>query len=140
MDYWQQASVETFDLNSWDTLEDFIRSETETVLSSGSFKNNSKVWHATVHEKHPSFDDIPEGDLEGELERAFRMMARWWIRTQRWLLEPETDEFLNMGERSGMSSHWFNEWLRDRLSMTLSKVGEDIFSETVFAQHIKVAL
>ena len=45
-----------------------------------------------------------------------------------------------MGERSRMSSHWFAEWLRDRLSLPLSQVGEDVFSETVFSQHIKVAL
>ncbi|MBN69903.1 MAG: hypothetical protein CME32_11580 [Gimesia sp.] len=140
LNYWQQSSVKTFDLESWDTFEDFIRSEAETVLGSGSFKDISKAWHATVHEKHPSFDDISEGDIEGELERAFRMMARWWIRTQKWLLESESDEFLNMGERSRMSARWFNKWLNDRLSMNLSKIGEDIFSEIVFAQHIKVAL
>ncbi|MFN9286782.1 MAG: hypothetical protein ACK6EB_01850, partial [Planctomyces sp.] len=66
--------------------------------------------------------------------------ARWWIRAQRWLGESENGEFLLMGERSRMSSHWFAEWLKDRLSFPLSQVAEDIFSETIFAQHIKVAL
>lgn len=78
--------------------------------------------------------------MNREFERACRMMARWWIRAQKWLGESASREFLAMGERSRMSSYWFAEWLKSRLSFPLSKVGEDVFSEIVFAQHIKVAL
>lgn len=140
LDYWREQSAETFDFGAWDTLEDFIRSEAATISSSGSFDEISDAWHATVHEKHAAYDDAPEGDVSREFERACRMMARWWIRAQKWLGESESGEFLAMGERSRMSSYWFAEWLKDRLSLPLSQVGEEVFSETVFAQHIKVAL
>lgn len=140
LDYWREQSDETFDLASWETLEDFIRGDVVAVSGSESFGEISDVWHATVHEKHTMYDDVPEGDLNREFERACRMMARWWIRAQKWLDESESREFLSMGERSRMSSHWFAGWLEDRLSLPLSQVANDLFSEIVFAQHIKVAL
>lgn len=140
LDYWRGQSPETLDLASGETLENFIRSEAKAVSGSESFDEISGAWHATVHEKHAAYDDVPEGDVNREFERACRMTARWWIRAQKWLGESEGGEFLMMGERSRMSSHWFAEWLKDRLSFPLSQVAEDVFSETIFAQHIKVAL
>lgn len=140
LDYWRRHSPERFNLNSWATLQEFIRGEAEIVSCTGSFNEISDAWHSTVHGMHPAFEDIPEGSLDCEFERACRMMARWWIRAQRWLNEPECRAFLTMGERSRMSSQWFAEWMKDRLSQQLSQTGENVFSETVFAQHVKVAL
>ncbi len=86
------------------------------------------------------YDDIQEGAVNDEFERVFRMMGRWWIRTRKWLGDQEGGEFLAMGDRSRMSALWFSIWIGDRLSQPLPSLAEDIFSELVFSQHIKVAL
>lgn len=137
---WQKSSREEFDASAWRSLEEFIRAETQPVSKAASLQELSAAWHAIVHGKHDLYDDIEEKASGSEFTRAFRMLARWWIRLQVWLEDTENAQFLAMGDRSRMSLRWFSTWIQDRLSEPLVNVAEAIFSEIVFAQHIKVAL
>jgi hypothetical protein len=137
---WQKSSPEEFDPSAWGSLEEFIRGETQPLSGAASFHEISTAWHTIVHGKHELYDDIEEKAFEGDYARAFRMLARWWIRLQVWLGDSENAQFLAMGDRSRMSLRWFSTWVQDRLSEPLVNVAEAIFSEVVFAQHIKVAL
>ncbi len=138
--HWRRRSPGEFQLDSWNSLDDFIRHEAKLVSTSSSFDEISTIWHSTVHADHSQYDDIAEDSIDTELWRACRMLARWWIRMQKWASDSQNVEFLSMGERNRMSLRWFAGWLSDRLSRPLSNVVEDIYSETVFSQHIQVAL
>lgn len=140
IEYWRKRSPEDVRLEVWGTFDAFVRNEAASISTSSSYADVSAAWHATVHHGHPLYEDIPGGDDSHEFARAFRMMARWWIRAQHWIEDPRNAEFLTMGERSRMSMYWFAEWIRVRLGQSLSLVAEEIFSEIVFSQHIKVAL
>lgn len=140
VEYWRKISPADFRLEGGGTLEQFIRAEGSSVTEAIPFEEMSLAWHDTVHGHHPNYDDIVEGELSGELRRAVRMLARWWIRMQHWLEHSRHSEFIQFGSRDRMSLRWFAEWLRQRLSKPLAVVVEDCLSEVVFSQHIKVAL
>lgn len=140
INHWRSRSPVEFQIDTWTSLEAFIRQDSASVSGASSFEKISDAWHGQVHGEHVQYDDIPEGSDDAELWRACRMMVRWWIRSQNSGMESQNAEFLKMGDRSRMSMRWFSGWLTDRLSLPLSKVIEDIFSEAVFSQHIKVAL
>lgn len=138
--HWRKRSPPEFKLDSWSSLDDFVRHEAMPICNLSSLYAVSSVWHATVHEGHLLYDDVVENSTDAELWRACRMLARWRIRLQKWLTESKNVEFLNLGGRSRMSLRWFAAWVADRMFRPLSDVVEDIFSELVFSQHIQVAL
>ncbi len=138
--FWKHRVSGAIVLDGSMSLEQFIRSDVSTVSTASSLDDISEIWHYAVHEQHLCYDDIQEGAVNDEFERVFRMMGRWCIRTRKWLGDQEGGEFLAMGDRSRMSALWFSNWIWDRLSQPLPSLAEDIFSELVFSQHIKVAL
>ena len=140
MKHWRERSPEEFSIDSYSSLEAFIREEAADVTGEDTFEKISIAWQSKVHGEHVQYDEIPQGADDSELWRALRMMARWWIRSQLFFPASQNAEFLRMGDRGRMSMRWFSEWLTHRLSQPLSKVVEDIFAEAVFSQHIKVAL
>ena len=140
IEHWRKTSPTEFRIDDWTTLDDFIRAEAASVSGANSFVEVSRAWHEQVHGLHPQYDDLPEGEIADELWRAMRMLARWWIRMQRWLTESQHPDFLQFGGRARMSLQWFADWLTARLSQPLASILEDCFSDIVFSQHIKVAL
>ena len=140
MKHWRDRWPEEFLIDTYPSLEAFIREEAVAVTGDNDFEKISIAWQSKVHGGHALYDEIPQGEDDSELWRALRMMARWWIRSQHFLPASQNAEFLRMGERGRMSMRWFSEWLTSRLSKPLSTVVEEVFSEAVFSQHIKVAL
>jgi hypothetical protein len=138
--HWRLVSSREFDMDQSSSFEEYVRSEAAPVTKAASIEEMSGHWHAQVHGRHQQYDDLPAGDISEELWRAVRMLARWFIRMQRWLHVSHNPEFLQFGSRDRMSIRWFSEWLFQRRSQPLVGLLEDCFSEIVFSQHIKVAL
>jgi len=138
--YWRQNSAGDFQLDAYESLEQFIRDDAAAVSQATEFEALSLAWHQKVHADHPNYDDLAEGEAVGELHRALRMLARWWIRLQHWVRSDRPHEFVNCGGHDRMSMKWFSDWITQRLSASLAGVVEDCFSDIVFSQHIKVAL
>lgn len=140
VDSWRDRSPDEFTLERRETLGQLIRQQAAPISQASDFDELSADWHAEVHGEHPQYDDIPEDELDGELWRAMRMLARWWVRMQQWLHSAEHPEFLALGGYERMSMRWFAEWIDSRQTQTLPAVIEALFSEVVFSQHVKVAL
>jgi hypothetical protein len=156
--YWQDRSPPDAAPVFAGTFEDLVRTEAAPVSRARDFLTVSRRWQAKVHGNHALYedrnvrteeetlDDVSDGDgtepaMEGgELVNGLRMLARWWIRMQVWLQENVRPDLLEAGQRYRMSLHWFCDWIRPRLTTSISDLMTALFSEVVFAQHINVAL
>jgi hypothetical protein len=147
LDYWAARSPEEVRSILLGTFEALVRAEAASISRARDLLVASRAWHARVHGDHELYEDAepenedaePENE-DAELLHGVRMLARWWLRMKVWLHEGVQPQFLMEGDRDHMSIYWFFEWLQIRLTVPLRSLLEDLYSEIVFAQHIKVAL
>jgi hypothetical protein len=85
-------------------------------------------------------EDTGPGTDDEELVCRLRMLARWWVRAHLWLAEGTQPQLLQEGDRNRISIRWFWDWLHGRLGTPVRTLLTHLYSELVFAQHIKVAL
>jgi hypothetical protein len=122
------------------TLEDLIRTEAAHVTRSRNMFEASQAWHEAVHGTHELYDDTPAADDDEEVLCLLRTLARWWLRVMLWLKENVQSRLLDEGGMDRLCIRWFWEWLEERLGTPIRSLLKDLYSDLVFAQHIKVAL
>lgn len=105
-----------------------------------TFAEISDAWNRLVHGEHHAYDWIDEDDTRKECTRAIKMLARWWLRSLRWIEEYKNKELLSLGGRDRISIEWLSRWVDGRRTIPLRDLLKDIFSDLVFSQHIRVAL
>jgi len=140
--HWRERSPEGFGALLPRTVEQLVRGEA-TAVKRGGLPTLSEAWNSEVHGDHPSFDYhgySDEAGDDGELNRAVRMLARWWLRIAPWLEGHILQRWVEYGRSERLSVGWFHRWLRERLSWTVEATLREVFEELVFAQHVKVAL
>jgi hypothetical protein len=122
------------------TMEDLIRSEGKPISRRSNLLEVSRAWNDTVDGANELYDDMPFISDDSELDRTLRMLARWWLRLLVWHRDQSVAALLGAGQRERLPPAWFHRWIQDRLGSRVKEVLRDIFSDLIFAQHIKFAL
>jgi hypothetical protein len=122
------------------TMEDLIRAEAKPVSRRSDLAELSRAWNDTVHGAHECYDDMPFESDESELHRTLRMLARWWLRLVLWRREVSIAARLENGQRERITPGWFHRWIEGQLGSRVKDLLQAIFSDLIFAQHIKFAL
>lgn len=68
------------------------------------------------------------------------MLAGWYWRMLSRKNDAKTKELMNLGGSDRMSIAWFLSWLNERRDLPMRDFLTDIFSDLVFAQHMRIAL
>jgi hypothetical protein len=100
----------------------------------------SRAWNASVHwtDSRFEFTKDPQGDKA--VVSGLRMLAGWYWRMLVRQQEDETKGLMSLGNPDRMSMAWFLKWLEGRQDRPMRELLEDIFSDLVFTQHMRVAL
>ena len=122
------------------TFEALVRAEAAPVSRARDFLTASRAWHAKVAWGHSLYEDCKPPNDDEELVCRLRMLARWWLRVALWMKEGVLPRFLEAGYPDRIPMRWFWEWLEARLATPIRALLEQLYSDLVFAQHIKVAL
>jgi hypothetical protein len=140
IEYWRKCSPSGTEETMSGALADLIQSEAREVHRGTDFLEASRAWNTKVHGEHRCFDDIAFSDDDDELLRALRMLARWWLRLVAWLNDRVLPASIEAGQRERVSIGVFHRWIDQRLGVPVREVLRDVFSDFVFAQHVKAAL
>jgi hypothetical protein len=100
----------------------------------------SQAWNANVHGGDERFEHIAEPQSDNAVLNGLRMFAGWYWRMLARQHDLKTKEFMNLGGSDRMSIGWFLNWLRERQDRPVRELLNDIFSDLVFAQHMRIAL
>ena len=122
------------------TVGDLVRAEAGPVHRGTDFLQGSRAWNATVSGAHKRYDDIPWSDDNIELVRALKMLARWWLRMLAWIRDDVLPASVEAGQQERLSMGSFHRWVERRLHAPLIGLLHDLFSDLIFAQHVRVAL
>lgn len=138
---WRNRSPEELSKILSGTVRQLVRGEAAAVSRSPDLLTASRVWNDKVHGAHASYDDPDETDVDAELLRSLRIVARWWLRTSAWIADGVLPRWFQEGQgERRMSLGWFHRWVATRLDDSVEAMLHDAFSGLVFAQHVKVAL
>ena len=72
--------------------------------------------------------------------KGVKILLRWWLRLNNYLIENENDEVLALGSIDRVSQSFLNKWIKDRLNISLKEFISDLLSTFVFSQHLRVSL
>lgn len=100
----------------------------------------STAWRNTVNWTQANYDWIEPTDELTPICRALAMLARWHLRTYSSLPGLASHPQTQWDGRDRLSLSWFSPWLEERSGRPLDRLLEDIFSQLVFAQHLRIAL
>jgi len=119
---------------------DLVHSEAQAVYRDADLLKASRAWNVQVHGLHERYDDILLSEDATELLRALKMLARWWLRLHAWVEDGVLSAATDIRQRGRIPMRWFHDWIRQRLESPLMDLLRDVFSDLIFAQHVKVAL
>lgn len=139
VDHWQDRGPTAADGVFDGTLGELVRGEAG-ASPTADLLATARKWGNQIHGDHPAYDDEDEGDEDGELLRALRLVARWWLRTTPWEADGVLPGWFREGGGAKVGMGWFRDWLAARWERRVADVVRDAFADLVFAQHIKVAL
>lgn len=109
-------------------------------LYSADEEATSRAWNATVHEEDERFEEVLEPKGDEAVLHGLRIFAGWYWRMLVRQDKPDTKDLMALGGGDCMGMAWFLRWLRDRRDQPIRNFLRDVFSDLVFAQHIRVAL
>jgi hypothetical protein len=138
--YWRERSPEAVGGLFTGTAGDLVRAEARAVYRGADFLQASRAWNGKVHGAHECYDDVLWSDDDAELVRALNMLGRWWLRMRAWVEDEVWPSSAEASQRGRLPMGWFHRWVEQRLQLPLTDVLRDLFSDLVFAQHVRVAL
>jgi len=100
----------------------------------------SLAWNKEVHGEHDQFEYVDEPQNEEAISHGLRMLAGWFWRMLSRQGDPKTKELMDLGGSDRMSMSWFLNWLSERRDLPIREFLKDIFSDLIFAQHMRIAL
>ena len=100
----------------------------------------SRAWNAAVHEEDERLEIVDDPKDDMAVLHGLRMFAGWYWRMLIRQENSDTKDLMVMGGSDRMGMAWFLKWLRDRRDRPIRDLLRDIFSDLVFAQHMRIAL
>jgi hypothetical protein len=101
----------------------------------------SRMWNRKVidlDDDRVEYVEDAKGDLA--LDNALYMLGAWFWRVLARLEGPVSSELMKLGGSDRMAMSWFVTWLSNRLNLTVGELVREMFSDLVFAQHMRIAL
>jgi len=123
-----------------DSFQELLNLESNWLKPFTNLEDISKKWNNLVHGDHhffEGFNNVEESEL---CAITCRVLARWMLRTFSWMKTSKHKEFFILGGPERISMKWFIDWILERKGMTTGEFLRDIFSDLIFAQHVRVAL
>jgi hypothetical protein len=100
----------------------------------------SQAWNLAVHGADGRFEYIEDPRDDRAVISGLAMLAGWYWRMLVRQQNDRTKELMNLGGSGRISMGWFLNWLRDRQDQPVRELLRDIFSDLIFAQHMRIAL
>lgn len=138
-----------YSINEWEqneepvpeNINDLIHSEILWHAKSRNLTNVSEAWNKNVSGQHPYYDNITSDSIESPVVRATKMMVRWFLRTRTW---PNSYKMYKqvfiMGGPERISISYCLDWINERLSIPFVEFLNNLFTDFVFVQHMRIAL
>ena len=100
----------------------------------------SLAWNNQVHMDHERFEWVSDPQNDLAIEHGLTMLAGWCWR----MLSRQQDNIcaplFKLGGADRMSISWLLEWLNGRRNQPIRDLLKDVFSDLIFAQHMRIAL
>jgi len=138
IDYWAKRTAKAG--NRLPTcFRDLLKDIAGDIFSADE-EATSLAWNASVMGDDDRYElvDDPKGD-EAVLH-GLRMFAGWYWRMLSRQGNGDTKDLMKLGGPDRMGMAWFLQWLQDRLDRPIHDMLRDIFSDLIFAQHMRIAL
>lgn len=138
IDYWSRRSdtagtpLEGTFRDVLGTCAGRLRRKDETLTSG--------AWNDEVHADDERFEYVAEPQGDQAVDHGLRMLAGWHWRILARQQSGVMKDLLELGGADRMGMAWFLQWLRDRQDRPIRELLKDIFSNLVFAQHMRIAL
>jgi hypothetical protein len=100
----------------------------------------SRAWNDRVLANDNRFEYVFEPKGDEAILNGLQMLAGWYWRMLVREKETTTKELMDLGKSDRMSMSWFLRWLKEREDLPIQALLNSIFSELIFAQHIRTAL
>jgi hypothetical protein len=101
----------------------------------------SRLWNRKVIDLDDDrFEHVKDAKGDLALDDALYMLGAWFWRVLARLEGPVSSELMKLGGSDRMAMSWFVTWLSSRLNLTVGELVREIFSDLVFAQHMRIAL
>jgi hypothetical protein len=102
--------------------------------------STSQAWNGEVHGDDDRFEVIDDPQNDEAALHGLSMFAGWYWRMLARQQDGRTTELMHLGGSDRMSIAWFLRWLQERRGIPIVELLTDIFSDLVFAQHMRIAL
>lgn len=109
-------------------------------LWKGDETATSAAWNTEVHGDHEQFEYVDEPQGDHAIYHGLHMLAGWFWRMLCRQDDPKAKDLMNLGGSDRMSMAWFIKWLTERRDRPIREFLKDIFSDLIFAQHMRIAL
>jgi hypothetical protein len=136
--YWHGRSI-AFNSICERKLSKFLHDVARSIDASNDIEK-SRLWNVNVSADDQRFEHIAEPLDDDAIEHALQMIAGWYWRALVRDHDPKQSELMQLGGPDRIAMRWFIEWLRTRLQRTILETVRELFSDLVFAQHMRVAL
>lgn len=114
--------------------------EASALGLSGDMRSVSAGWNDRVHGGSDTYDWGEDLDDERPEESAMRMLARWHLRTFTRMADWHGLEQVDWDGAERISVRWFSLWLEQKADVPLERFLQDLLTQFVFAQHLRVAM
>jgi hypothetical protein len=121
------------------SFRSILENRAGSLFKEGEFAT-SQAWNAAVNGADQRFEYIEDPRNDKAVISGFDMLAGWYWRMVVRQQDDKTKELMNLGGSDRMSMGWFINWLRDRQNRPVRELLRDIFSDLIFAQHMRIAL
>ena len=128
-------------LGAFSTFRAVCDVEAAAIGLTGDMSSLSDAWSKRVHGQSQNYDWGEDLDDDGRPEEsAMRMLARWHLRTFGQIAQWHGLEQLDWDGPDRISIRWFSAWLEQKADLPLARFLEDLLTQFVFTQHLRVAM
>lgn len=106
----------------------------------GEIEELSEGWRKKVDSNSEHYDWGSDLLAAPRIVRAISMLARWYLRTFANLRVWERHLQTNWDGQERVSIAWFTRWLGERLDVPIDRLVEELLTQFVFSQHLRVAM
>ena len=138
LDYWESSTTGGEKLFKR-TFYEIMRDTAASLLKDDDVKT-SQAWNSKVHVEHPDFEWVDEPQDDQAINHGLKMLAGWNWRMIAWQSDKICLELFNLGGSDRIGIAWLLKWLSERRKRTIRELLKDVFSDLIFAQHMRVAL
>lgn len=136
--HWEQKS-NAYEGMFEKTLRDVLNNEAGNLLRDNDL-DTSAEWNRSVHEGHEQQEFWKSKQGDDACVEAVRMLAGWYWRMLVRGEDATYKHLMEFGGSSRMGMQWFLDWLQRCQGRSVRQLLTEIFSDLIFAQHLRIAL